>query len=122
MCFASFLLFSAFFTSQIITTQLMMDNKFDAFVGFAMLGVMNLFYAFGSLYSPRLLTVIGIKKSMVLGAFGHFVFVFALVYPAWRKDEKTMSLILLYTSVVLNGLLQQFLWLAIGEYLTFSSS
>ena len=83
---------------------------------------------------------IGINKCLVLGALGHFTFVFAQVLPAWRSEyfidtsdpneedadnkvkvflqKKGFVIVCLVISVIINGVGAAILWVAEGEYMS----
>lgn len=112
-----------------------MKNNGLGKLGYTLLAILYLFIGFGSLMSAALLKKWGIKKCLVLGATGHFIFVFAQVLAAWRaeyivtSDEKDAGfkkflqneqfvVIVLVMSVILNGFGAAIIWVAQGEYIS----
>lgn len=127
VCMSFFVLFIAFFSSQNLTSQVMKNNDLGN-TGFILLAVLYLFIGVGSVVSPAVLRQWGITKCLVLGGIGHFVFVFAQTLPAWRfeypvdnTDEftfahffqlKSVVIVLLVISVIINGLGASIIWVA----------
>ena len=124
VCTSFFVLFIAFNSTQNLSSEVQRLNNLGNF-GYTLLAILYLFIGVGSLVSSAILKKIGINKCLVIGATGHFCFVFAQILPAWRYDYPDDNSFLqnqgfvktvLTISVILNGLGAAVLWVAQGEY------
>lgn len=86
VCLCFFVLFIAFNSTQNLSSEVQRLNDLDNF-GYVLLAILYLFIGIGSLVSSAVLKKIGINKCLVVGATGHFCFVFAQILPAWRYDN-----------------------------------
>ena len=70
------LLFIAFNSVQNITTEIYHRNGFGSF-GFVCLGVFYATVGITALLSSAIVARLGVRNSMVVGAAGHFIFIFS---------------------------------------------
>jgi MFS family permease len=130
VCLCFFLLFIAFNSTQNLSSEVQKLNNLGNF-GYILLAILYLFIGIGSLVSSAVLKKIGFSKCLVIGASGHFCFVFAQILPAWRYDypvtddssnfeqflqKEAFVKFVLTLSVILNGLGAAVIWVAQGEY------
>jgi len=63
-----------------------MDDYGHGNLGFILLAILYLFMAIGSLISPALVKVIGVRKCIGIGGFGTTLFGIAQILPAWKNE------------------------------------
>ena len=125
LSFTFFILFCAFFTTQNLTTFVLSSDGYSK-LGYYILATLYLSIAVGSLISTAIVKKIGVYKCLILGGFGHFSFVFASTFPAYKYDHqdedsfitsKGFIGMLLLLSALLNGLGASVIWVAEGSYI-----
>ena len=107
-----------------MTTFVLSKDGYSA-LGYYILATLYLSIAFGSLVSTAVTKKLGTYKCLVLGGFGHFSFVLASTFPAYKYDHPESSSFftstgfmgsLLILSAVLNGFGASIIWVAEGSY------
>ena len=122
---AFLLLFIAFNSAANFSTKAMQDDGFDN-LGFYSMATLYFFFSFCSFFSTAIVNRLGIKPSLVLGAFCYFFWVFSFLCPAFYGENRDSSLfllsrgfiyfIVLFSSAV-NGFGAGILWVAQGKYI-----
>ena len=124
LSFTFFILFCAFFTTQNLTTFVLASDGYSH-LGYYILATLYLSIAIGSLISTALMKKLGTYKCLIFGGFGHFSFVLASTFPAYKYDHPDSSSFftstgfmsfLLILSAVLNGFGGSIIWVAEGSY------
>ena len=113
----------------------MRDNGFGSF-GYYLLGIVYLCISLSSIVGPAVLKRIGLKRCLILGGYGHFIFILLQVLPAWRDEyvdhdaderqnllekvltNETFNIVIMIIGAILNGFGATMLWVAQGEYIS----
>ena len=94
-------------------------------LGYYLLATLYLSIAVGSLMSTAINKKLGSYKCLVLGGFGHFSFVFASTFPAYKFDHPNSTSFFTSTGfqcsflvlcAIFNGIGASIIWVAEGSY------
>lgn len=77
--------FIAFNAVQNMTTEIFQRLKMGSF-GYTCLAVFYGSVGLTALFSPAIVNGMGVRRSMTLGAVGHFIFVLSQIFPSWSAD------------------------------------
>ena len=107
-----------------MTTFVLQGDGYNDF-GYYILAALYLSIAVGSLMSTAINKKLGAYKCLVLGGFGHFSFVFASTFPAYKYDHPESTSFftsagfmcsLLFLCAIMNGFGAAIIWVAEGGY------
>ena len=119
-------LYIAFNSSQNIQSLILDEDGFGK-LGFYSLGVMAVFQGLGSLMSTGIVNKVGVKWSMLIGAFLNSTWVMQSIIPALKHENPTSTLFIYsapfyYTLNILisavSGFFGSLLWVAEGKYIS----
>lgn len=121
-----FVLFCAFFTCQNMAALVFKDDGLNK-LGFYILAVLYFSIAVSSIMSTALFKKLGTYKCLILGGLGHFVFVFAQIFPAIKYDypdsdrfitTDAFITTMLIVMALINGIGAALIWVANGNYIS----
>jgi len=81
------ILYTPFYCVQNLASTLQEEGGFGD-LGFTVLAILYGVTMFGAIIAPAMVTKIGLRSAMVLGAIFSSMVVFCQVIPAWRVSNK----------------------------------